>query len=224
MQQLTLKRVAAYSLLLMGLTGTSLTIAASPQRDSQPLGKPQTWAKFIEQHPKVTVEYRYPSFNPIKIASNGDEQQSTVKLPAGTPVVLKVLTSLSSQTLTESSTVTFSVLNDVKVNDVILIKAGTKAQAQVSTINKAGLVGQSGKILISDFSTRTIDDTYVPLRGTVSSKANSRVVLSGVLSFIICPLFLLMRGKEAIIPAGTEKTVFTAADVELKMPQQQQAQ
>jgi hypothetical protein len=108
------------------------------------------------------------------------------------------------------------VLNDVKINDVVIIKAGTKAQAQVSAIDDAGFIGRSGKILISDFSTRAVDGGSIPLQGTVSSNASSRVVASLALSFFVCPLFLLMRGQEAIVPAGTEKTVFTAADVQVK--------
>jgi hypothetical protein len=203
----------------MGITAASLALAAPSQSGHQTVHKPETWAEFIEHHPKVSVEYRYPSLKPTKIANSSDEP--TIKLPAGTAVVLRAIESLSSQSLTEASTVTFRVLNDVKVNDVVIIKAGTKAQAQVSATDKAGFVGQSGKILISDFSTRSIDGTFIPLQGTVSNQASSRIVLSGVLSFFVCPLFLLMKGKEAVIPAGTEKTVFTAADVQVKTEQVQ---
>ena len=38
------------------------------------------------------------------------------------------------------------------------------------------------------------------------------MVLSIVLSAVICPLFLLMEGREAEVLAGTTKTVYTASD------------
>lgn len=39
------------------------------------------------------------------------------------------------------------------------------------------------------------------------------MALSIVLSIIICPLFLLMKGGEATLPPNTTKTVYTVTDV-----------
>ena len=42
------------------------------------------------------------------------------------------------------------------------------------------------------------------------------MVLSIVLSVLICPLFLLMKGDEAQVLVGTTKTAYTVADVYVK--------
>jgi len=200
------------------------TIAATPQQQLTQ-NKKETWAEFIQNHPKLSVEYQYPSLKqeqqkPVQIAnSSGDDSTTTIKIPASTAIILRVTDSLSSKNATETSTVNFVVLSDVKVKDLVVIKAGTAAKAQVSVIDKAGYVGTAGKILISDFSTRSTDGTFIPLQGTISNQASSKVVISCALSLIVCPLFLLMKGKDAVVPAGTEKTVYTASDIEVKLPQ-----
>lgn len=196
------------------------TIAATPQQQLTQ-NKKETWAEFIQNHPKLSVEYQYPSLKkqqqPVQIA-NTSSDEPTIKIPASTAIILRVTDSLSSKNATEASTVNFIVLSDVKVKEVVVIKAGTTAKAQVSAIDKAGYVGTAGKILISDFSTRSIDGTFIPLQGTISNQASSKVVISCALSLIVCPLFLLMKGKDAVVPAGTEKTVYTASDIEVKLP------
>jgi hypothetical protein len=212
-------------LLLSILSAVPLTmIAATPSKTNSKQRQQETWAEFIQNHPKLTVEYRYPSLQqkPIQIANDGDEP--TIKIPASTAVVLRVTDSLSSKNATEASTVNFVVLSDVKVKETVVIKAGTTAKAQVSAIDKAGFVGTAGKILISDFSTRSTDGTFIPLQGTISDQASSKVVISCALSLIVCPLFLLMKGRDAVVPAGTEKTVYTASDIEVKLPLPQEAQ
>ena len=47
----------------------------------------------------------------------------------------------------------------------------------------------------------------------LSSQGEDRMVLSIVLSVVICPLFLLMDGDTAMIPVGTTKTVYTVSDI-----------
>jgi hypothetical protein len=207
-----LRFVCLFSLLISLLIDSAPLMTETASASQSGASEQKTWGEFIDQHKTFSVEYRYPTMKKEMLATDN----STSKLPAGTPVILRVVESLSSGNLVEASTVSFIVLNDVTINGVVAIKAGTKAQAQVSANEKASYVGQAGHIIISDFSTRTIDGAYVPLQGTVSKQASSKVVLSGVLSFFICPAFLLIKGKEAIIPAGTEKTVYTAADVDVK--------
>jgi hypothetical protein len=48
-----------------------------------------------------------------------------------------------------------------------------------------------------------------------SQSGKDKVLLSGTLTVFICPAFLLMKGGQAVLPAGFEKTVYTNADVEV---------
>jgi hypothetical protein len=77
------------------------------------------------------------------------------------------------------------------------------------------MIGQPGKITISDFGVKAVDGSYVPLRATLTDEGKDRMVLSIVVSLLFCPLFLLMKGGEGQIPAGTQKTVYVAADVDV---------
>jgi hypothetical protein len=175
-----------------------------------------TWQEFLNKHQEIHVEYKYSVHQADKIAATGQK----VKLPAGAPVVIKFIETIKSSDATDGSSISFSVVQDVKIGDDILIKAGSMGQAQVSASEEAGRIGQAGKITISDFSVRAVDGTYIPLRGTVSGKGSDKVVTSGALSILICPLFLLMKGGEATIPAGLEKTTYTAADSEITIQKQ----
>ena len=42
------------------------------------------------------------------------------------------------------------------------------------------------------------------------------MTLSIVLSVLICPLFLLMKGEEAQLPVGATKTAYTITDLYIK--------
>lgn len=46
------------------------------------------------------------------------------------------------------------------------------------------------------------------------------MVISVVLSVLICPLFLLMKGDDAQVPAGITKTAYTVSDVYVKVNKQ----
>lgn len=69
---------------------------------------------------------------------------------------------------------------------------------------------------ITDFHTTAVDGTYIPLSGSVSAKPDDKMTVSIVLSVLICPLFLLMKGDEAQVPAGTTKTAYTITDTYIK--------
>ncbi len=141
-----------------------------------------------------------------------------IKLPANTPVIIKSNETVSTRDVVSGSTVKFTVLQDVKSADgMVLIKSGTPVSAQIVFAKDRGRIGSSGQITISDFHTTAIDGTYVPLSGTVAQHPDDKMVLSICLVVIICPLFLLMRGEDAQVPAGTTKNSYTASDVYIKI-------
>ena len=141
-----------------------------------------------------------------------------IKLPANTPVIIKSNETVSTRDVVSGSTVKFTVLQDVKSADgMVLIKSGTPVSAQIVFAKDRGRIGSSGQITISDFHTTAIDGTYVPLSGTVAQHPDDKMVLSICLGVIICPLFLLMRGEDAQVPAGTTKNSYTASDVYIKI-------
>ena len=138
-------------------------------------------------------------------------------ISAHTPIVIRCSETISTKDVVNGGEVNFSVVNDVKDSSGnILIKSGTPVTAQISFAKSKGLIGRSGEVTITDFHTTAVDGTYVPLSGSVSAKPDDSMVLSIVLSVLICPLFLLMKGDEAQVLVGTTKTAYTVADVYVK--------
>ena len=78
------------------------------------------------------------------------------------------------------------------------------------------MIGRSGEVTVTDFHTTAVDGTYVPLSGSVSARPDDKMTMSIVLSVLICPLFLLMKGEDAQVPAGSTKTAYTISEVHIK--------
>ena len=165
-------------------------------------------ADFIKNNDKIEAKFSYPS---MKLSSN---HNGKAVLPAHTAIMIQCNDTISTKNIASGATVHFSVVNDIKNSDgLVLIKAGTPVSAQISFVEENGMIGKSGKLTISDFHTTAIDGTYIPLSGTVSSNPEDKMVLSIVLSILVCPLFLLLKGGEGSLPAGTIKTAYTITDI-----------
>ena len=146
---------------------------------------------------------------PFEVLANPDQ----VKLNNGTPVVLRLTEEVSSTTKNTNDMVNLEVARDVIVNGKIVIKAGTPAVGTVTWAEKEGMVGKAGKVSISVDSTKAVDDQRVMLRGNVTQGGEEKTTLSIALSLICCFLFLLMKGKTASLPVGTEVKAYTDMDL-----------
>ncbi len=198
------KKLTAILLLIafFALWQNQITIVANEHENSL--------YEFINSKKELTAELEYPS---IKLSANISGKKI---LPARTQVIIKNDEELNTKQIISGSTIAFSVVQDVKDNmGNILIKAGTPVSANIK-FEEQGMIGKSGKITVSDFHTKTVDGSYVPLTSSISAEPNDKMVLSIVLSVFICPLFLLLKGNHAIIPANTVKNVYTFSDVYVK--------
>lgn len=169
----------------------------------------ETLKDFLQNTEKIDARYTYPSMPAQKNST------PKVILSAHTPVTLRNLYNISTDNIVSGTSVDFAVLADVRDRfGNTIIKAGTPATAQIIFAKQTGdNLGKAGKLEISDFHTKTVDGRYVPLSGSISSQGEDRMVLSIVLSVLICPLFLLMDGDDAVIPAGATKTAYTVSDL-----------
>jgi hypothetical protein len=138
-----------------------------------------------------------------------------VKLQEGTTVRLTLLDTVSSGRNKEGDTVSLKVADDILADDekTVLIKAGTPAWGTVSLLQEHGLVGQKGEIAFTVQGTKSIDGKKVPLRANLDRQGTSKLGTTVALSLIVSPLFLLMKGKDAKIPAGASVTAYVDKDV-----------
>jgi len=171
----------------------------------------ETLGEFLKTTDNISAKYTYPS---MKLASNSTGKST---LAAHTPIIIRCEETITTNNIVNGGTVNFSVVNDVKdANGMILIKSGSPVTAQISFVKSKGMIGRSGELTVSDFHTTAVDGTYIPLSGTVSAKPDDKMTLSIVLSVILCPLFLLMKGEEAQLSAGTTKTAYTVTETYIK--------
>lgn len=202
-----IKKIVALFLLF-----TFCTIFSAPMTGSASANTgTETLYDFIKNTKDITASYTYPSMK-LSAAAMG---KST--LAAHTPIIIRCTETISTRDIVSGGEVNFAVVNDVKnANGNILIKAGSPVTAQISFAKSKGMIGRSGEVTVTDFHTTAIDGTYVPLSGSVSAKPDDKMTLSIVLSVLVCPLFLLIKGDDAQVSAGTTKTAYTISDVHIQ--------
>lgn len=141
--------------------------------------------------------------------------QVKLTIPEGTRVAHKALETVTSATAKKGQTVRFEVVRDVEVKGKVVIKAGAPATGEVLKAESKKMIGREGVLQVGIRYATAVDGTQVPLRASLEEKGEERLVLTVVLSVVLCPLFLLMKGEEAEIPAGHEFTVFVDRPVEV---------
>ena len=143
--------------------------------------------------------------------------QSTLK--SGSVITLRFVEEVKSN----SNAANVVVANDVKVDDKIIVSAGTPVQTQV-TATKRRSCGIAGVLNVAFISTRATDGTLITLiGGSISREGKNKRGLAiglgvglGVLAWPILSC-LVIRGGEAVIPEGTLTTnVLTANEVTIK--------
>ncbi len=134
---------------------------------------------------------------------------SQLTLKAGTPIPVRLLESVDSETATAGQTVRFLVTRDVPVNGIVVIKAGSEASGEVTYSQKTGSLGKEGKVFVVIRYATAVNGTKVPLRANLSRTGNEQVAMS----FMICPF---IKGTSSVIPADTETKAYVDYDTIIK--------
>ena len=142
----------------------------------------------------------------------------------GTPVRLRLGRTISSATEKVGNEVDFDVLEEIKVNDVVVIPKGSLAMATVTGADHKKSMGRAGKLDVNIDSVRLADGEKAALRATEGGKASGRVgvmtgaiVATSIVFFPAAPLFLFIHGKDMTIAKGTEITAYVNGDMPLDM-------
>lgn len=137
-----------------------------------------------------------------------------ITINAGTPIALETVQTLYSDIVQSGQTVDFRVKNDVKVKDVVVIKAGSIAKGLVTRASRAKGLGKEGQIEVQIKSVSSIDGQQIPVVGNnIYRQGEDKQTLAIVLGVVLCILFLTMKGKNCGIIAGTTVDATTAANM-----------
>ena len=142
----------------------------------------------------------------------------------GTPVKLRLSQTISSADAKVGQEIPFEVIEEIKVDDVVVIPKSATAIANVTEADHKKSMGRAGKLNISITYVRLADNEKAAMRAVKESKGNGHVgamtgaiVATSIVFFPAAPLFLFIHGKDVTIPQGTEITAFVQGDMHLDM-------
>lgn len=144
--------------------------------------------------------------------------ENKVVLKAGTFIPLEVISEITTANMTVGQLIDFKVTTDVSVEGNVVIPYGAIAKGQVTRFEKRKGIGKGASLQIQLKSVTAKDGTEIILTGgNLSEEGNSKLALSIVLAIFVCPFFLLLKGKHAVIPAGTALSATVASDVYIEL-------
>jgi hypothetical protein len=135
-------------------------------------------------------------------------------VPAGTLVMVRPSVIFAPQTHKSGDTVDFTVVQDVKIKDQVVIKAGSRARGQITESVKASFVGMPAKIGVELQSVEAVDGSMIPIRASKSMEGEDKIILTVILTLICLPL-ILIHGGDTQISSGTTFDAFTLGTAEV---------
>lgn len=140
----------------------------------------------------------------------------------GTPIKLILKQNMSSGDANLNDRVLFEAAEDVMIDGVKVIAKGAQATGTVTEVKRKGRMGRAGKLHVKIDDVHLTSGERVALRAAQGGKGDGRagamtgaMVATGIVFFPAAPLFLMMRGKNIKIPAGTLITAYVDGDAKL---------
>lgn len=133
-------------------------------------------------------------------------------LREGTEVTLKFANEITSKTANDGDSVEFTLADDLKVGDNVVVKKDAHATATVSNAKKAGMMGRPGELNVQ-LQYLDAAANHIRLRGTKGREGESKTGTAVALTVIFGPIGLIKHGKNVDIPAGTPLTAYIDQDI-----------
>jgi len=125
------------------------------------------------------------------------------ELKAGTQINVMLVNGLNSKLVSLGQTIEFQVVNDVVIDQKTVVLGGQKIQGIIVNSEKARGLGQEGKLDIQINQVLGVDGQTIPLTGILSKEGENRTTEAVVIGALVFWPVLLLKGKEAILPAGS---------------------
>jgi hypothetical protein len=155
-----------------------------------------------------------PPTTPVPANPNAPDASGRYMLRDGTDVNLQFAQDLSSKTASEGDPVTLTLVDDLKVGNIVVAKAGDKAIGEVTKAEKSGMMGKAGDLNIR-LNYLKAGDTKIKLRGTKGKEGESGTTGAVVLTVLFGPIGLIKHGKNVEIKQGQSLHAFVGDDIPL---------
>jgi hypothetical protein len=159
---------------------------------------------------------------PNQASAPGPALSKAFTLEDGTPVKIRINRTVSSADAQVGDTIDFEVLEEVRVNDVLVVPKGGLAFATVTAAQAKRRMARGGKLDINIDYVRLVDDEKAALRAVKELKGGGHtgamtgaIVATSLVLWPAAPFFLFMHGKDITIPKGTEITAYANGDMKL---------
>ena len=136
------------------------------------------------------------------------------QLKEGTEVKLKFAEAISSKTAKDDDQVNLVLDEDIKVDGVVVAKAGVKAVGIITHAKKSGRMGKGGELNMR-LEYLKVGDHRVRLRGSKGKEGEGKEGTAIALTVLFGPLGLLKRGKEVEVKEGTALKAYVNEDISL---------
>lgn len=143
-------------------------------------------------------------------------------LDNGTPIKLRLNRNLSSADAKTGDSIDFEVVEEVKVNDVVVIPKGSIAIGTVTDAEHKRRMARGGKLNVEIDYVKLADGEKDTLRAVKETSGGGHtgamtagIVVTALIVWPAAPFFLFMHGKDVTIPKGTEITAYTNGAMEL---------
>lgn len=143
--------------------------------------------------------------------------QDEIVLAEGTALKVVTTEEITSKAAKPNDPVKFTVVEDLVINGQVIVRTGTAAVGSVVNAEKGGYMGNSGKLAIQVESTTTTDGKPLKLRAAKGGEGDDKTTSTFALASIVSPLFLLRKGGEAKIAAGTPLTVYVGEEKRFRL-------
>jgi hypothetical protein len=140
-------------------------------------------------------------------------------LKEGADVNLRFAQDLSSKTANDDDPVSLVLDQDIRIGDVVVVKAGAKAVGTITHAKKAGMMGKAGELNMR-LDYLITDSGRLRLRGTKGKEGEGKVGETVALTVLFGPIGLIKHGKNVEIKQGTPLLVYTDENYEVTAPKQ----
>ncbi len=152
-------------------------------------------------------------------------EMKTVELPADTVFKISLNDEVGSKTSQVGDSVTFTVQEDVLVGDVLVLPRGAQGSGVVTKVSRPKSFGRSGAVDISFDQVFSVDDESIPTVLGPEAKEKLKMEAAAVGASVIGALALgpvglvgglFVKGKDAVLPVGSELYIQTSEAVQTK--------
>lgn len=162
--------------------------------------------KVIEAMIQAPLASATPASKPVEFVS--------VKIPDGTAIEVTLNADVSSETVQEGTIVAMTVVRDVVVNGLTVVRQGSEARARVITVTQPGRMGHPGEVSWAMQDVTAANGDRLPIDFT--SRQVGAAPEGGV-DGAIAPQWEFRKNKPTVMSAGRRFQAVVHSNVALKL-------